>query len=993
MHIPNKFTGALKFRIALMCGVSLISSATAHAQQTPTQATQPSSNPTTPATQPAAPATKNPNNDTQLVVVTATRVVRNGYKAPTPTTVLDDKAILANAPSNIAYFVDELPSMQGATPRSNIASVSAGVSGLDSLNLRNLGGQRTLVLLDGQRVGAATLTDYVDINEFPEELVKRVDVVTGGASADWGSDAVAGVVNFVLDRNFNGLKGEVQGGQTTYGDDSNYKWDVTAGTGFMNGRGHIEVAVEGAHDNGITGTPRPWANDANNELIFANPNTAAGQPQYLVANNSGFATATPGGIITSGPLKGTYFGAGGVPGQFNYGSVVSGNFMQGGQSAYANFLKSVDLDPRMDRKNFFTRVSFDVTDHFQIFGQASYASAETESHVADNNYFGSLTIAANNAFLPATTQAAIASYNTAHPTTPITSFSLGTLNYDMGPSYAVTRRSNGRFVIGANGDFDALSSNWKWDAYAQETQTEIYTGATLPITANFKNAIAAVTNTSTGAIQCASVATNPSCVPYDIFGTGVNSKQALNYVLGTSWLEQHLRQEVEAVNLRGEPFSDWAGPVSIATGLEHRRESVEGYSDALDAAAFAASQVPGGVLTSPYFAGNYHPSFGAYTVDEAYFETVVPLAKDTFLAKSLDFNGAVRQAKYSTAGNATTWKLGLTWTPIDDISFRFTRSRDLRAPDLADLFQNNLSQTNTVTDTTVKTGTQPNDSIYQVTEGNQALKPEIANTNTLGIIVHPRFMPGFEASIDYYDTVITDAISSPTAQQVVNECALGSALLCSQIVRSSSGAITTVYILPVNVASQVARGMDYEFSYRKNLNEVASFLKGTFGVRLLATNYLENTINTGIAGVKPIDYVGDNSGNGTYGTTSLPHWKYDLTATWDYGPTAVTLAARGFNSGVINSTYIQCTTNCPVATANNPTITNNYLPGAVYFDGNINEELPHGLDVYVSVDNILNTPPAMVPYGPSVGGAPLSINPNLYDTLGRTFRVGMRFKM
>ena len=927
-------------------------------------------------------------------VVVTTRVIREGYQAPTPLSVISAASIAANAPSNIANFVDELPSMQGASPRSNIASVSAGVSGLNSLNLRNLGGQRTLVLLDGQRVGAATLTDYVDINEFPEELIKRVDVVTGGASADWGSDAVAGVVNFVLDKDFTGVKGEVQGGTTTYGDDTSYKASLAAGTGFMQDRGHILFAAEDAHNDGVTGAPRPWANDANNKLIFANPAYTAtnGQPQYLVANNSGFATATPGGIITSGPLKGTYFGPGGTPGQFNYGPLVSGNFMQGGQSAYANFFNSVDLDPEMARRNVFLRTSFDVTDHFQIFGQASYAAADTYSHVADNNYFGNLTINADNALIPAATAAAIATYNAAHQTTPITSFNLGTLNYDEGPSYAVTHRSNGRYIVGANGDFDAFDSRWTWDSYAQESVTNIYTGATLPVTANYKNAIDAVRNPTTGAIQCASVATNPSCVPYDVFGTGVNSAAALDYVEGTSWLRQQLRQNVEAGNLRGTPFSDWAGPVSVAAGVEHRRESTSGYSDSLDAAAFAASLVPGGVLASPYFAGNYHPSFGSYDVNEGYLETVAPVAKDVFLAKALDFNGAVRETDYSTSGRITTWKLGLTYSPIDDFGFRFTRSRDIRAPDLAELFQNNLSQTNTVTDTT-KSGVQPNDSIYQVTQGNRALQPEIAHTTTFGVIFHPSFLPGFAGSVDYYTTRINGAITSPTAQQVVNECADGVTALCSQIVRNAAGTITTVYILPVNLASQLARGIDFEAGYGTPLSTIAAFLPGNLDVRLLATRYLENTLNTGIAGVTPINYVGDDSGNGTYGTTSLPHWKYAATAAWGGGPVTLTFTARGFSAGVINSTYIQCTTGCPAATANNPTISNNSLPGALYFDTNINYKLPLGAEVYVSVDNLANKAPAMVPYGPSIGGAPLSINPNLYDTLGRTFRAGFRFKL
>jgi iron complex outermembrane recepter protein len=1001
MQTSLKLKETLKFRVALMCCTSLIGAKAAFAQHSPPEQSQQSSATallaTTQQESPTqqevigqnitAPPAATPA-ELNEIVVTSTRIERDGYQAPTPMSVIGAEEIAAKAPANIADFVNELPSLVGSnSPRFNISSVSAGLSGINALNLRDLGGQRTLVLLDGQRVGAATLTDLVDVNEFPEQLIKRIDVVTGGASADWGSDAVAGVVNFVLDKDFTGIKGDVQGGATTYGDDRNYKVSLTAGTGFLDNRGHFLFSAQDAHNDGITGVPRPWANENNEKLLYANPAYVAGngQPQYLVENNSGFATATPGGIITSGPLKGTYFGPGGIPAQFNYGPLISGNFMQGGQAGYANFANTVDLDPETSRQNLFLRTSFDVTDNVQVFGQASYGKASTFNNVGSLWELGNQTISANNAFIPGSTAGAITAYNTAHAATPITSFTMGTFNEDLPLASSTTDRSNRRFVIGANGDFNALGSHWTWDAYSQETITDIYVASNLIVTANYNAAINAVRNPTTGAIQCASIATRPSCVPYDIFGTGVNSSAAINYVMGTPWLNEQLRQNVEAANLRGNPFSDWAGPVSVATGVEHRKESADGSSDAADAAALETTPV-----TPVYFAGNFHPTDGSYEVTEGYFETVVPLAKDLFLAKSLDLNGAVRATDYSTSGYVTTWKVGLTWSPIDDISLRGTRSRDIRAPDLSELFAVANTVSAGVTDPKNNNAAS---TVFQVTSGNPELKPELADTTDIGVILRPSFMPGFTASVDYYDIHIADAITTLTGQQEINECYEGDTTVCSDIVRNASGAITQVGVSPVNFASQVARGLDIEATYRKNLETIAPFLKGEFTVRSLATHFLENTINSGIAGVAPINNVGDNSEGAASGTNTLPHWKYSTTAAWDNGSVAVSFTARGVSAGVINSTYIQCTTNCPTATVANPTISNNSLPGAIYFDTTFSYKLPSGVEVYGAVDNLVNKAPPMVPYGPSIGSAPLSINPVIYDTLGRVFRMGVRFKM
>jgi outer membrane receptor protein involved in Fe transport len=329
----------------------------------------------------------------------------------------------------------------------------------------------------------------------------------------------------------------------------------------------------------------------------------------------------------------------------------------------------------------------------------------------------------------------------------------------------------------------------------------------------------------------------------------------------------------------------------------------------------------------------------------------------------------------------------LNYSPIDDITFRATRSHDIRAPDLADLFQNRQTSTTSITD---PQNAGASATVSQVTSGNPKLQPEAADTTGVGVIVKPSFLSGFEASVDYYQIKINDAIFTATAQQYVNECAQGATAICSQIIRNGAGVVTQVNVQPVNLAEQTARGVDFEASYNKDLAEIAPDLAGDLGLRVLATHYLANTINTGITA--PYNTVGDNSSNGT-SQLSLPHWRYYASATWNKGPAAVTFVARGISAGEYNTTYIQCTSGCPAYTVAHPTIENNHLPGAIYFDTNISYDLPGNTQVFLAVDNLMNKNPPQVAFGPSIGTAPLSVNPALYDVLGRVFRFGVRFKM
>ncbi|MEI4509368.1 TonB-dependent receptor [Sphingopyxis sp. CCNWLW253] len=905
-------------------------------------------------------------SDVSEITVTGTRVIRDGYEAPTPTTVLGAEEINKKAPANLADFVNQLPSLSGSVnPRSYSAAISLGSAGINALNLRALGSNRTLVLLDGRRVAASTASGLVDINTIPQALVKRVDVVTGGASADWGSDAVAGVVNFVLDKDFTGIKGTIQGGVTTYGDDRNYNVSLAAGTRFADGRGHIMVSAEIAHNEGIAGNgERDWYNGAK---IFANPNYTAtnGQPQLLALPNVGFTTATPGGIITSGLLAGTYFGPGGTPTRLNYGSIVSGNFMAGGDWRYADFGESGDLDPRLSRQSIFGAASFQATDHLEVYLEGSYSRATSRAASTDQFNFGSYTIQPDNAFIPAS----IASQNAS-------SFRLGTLHSDLGPIIARTKRSSLRLVAGAKGDFEALGTDWKWDVSGQKSVTHADASTRITVTANLLNAIDSV-RSPTGAIVCRSALTNPSngCVPYNVFGTGVNSQAAVDYVLGNAFLNSKLTQDVYAATLHGDPFSTWAGPVSLALGVEHRREAISGRVDALDAASLATSVANNAARIPPYFAGNYLPTFGSYHVTEGFVEVVVPLAK------ALDFNGAVRATDYSTSGYVTTWKAGLTYKPVDDVTFRITRSRDIRAPNLSELYQAAGAAAAAVNDpfrgnALVQT--------FQVTSGNPNLKPERADTLGLGVVVEPRFIPGFALSVDYYNIDIKDAISTVNAAAVVDQCFEGNTAFCSQITRNDAGVIASIGVVPVNVAKQISRGIDFEASYRRPLFD------GSLTLRFLGTRFLKSYSNDGITAAT--DLVGTNGTSGSL-RTSLPKFRYTATIGYDRDPFSVLLTARGFSAGKINTSYIECTSSCPASTVAHPTINDNHMPGAIYFDASMSVDISNQLEAFLAVDNIANKDPYQMPYGPTIGANPISVNPVLYDVLGRTFRMGVRFKL
>ncbi|MEW5686977.1 MAG: TonB-dependent receptor [Pseudomonadota bacterium] len=891
------------------------------------------------------------------VIVTGSRVARDGYSAPTPVNVLGQDEIKAAAAANIADFVNTLPSVAGsATAANSSGGLSNGVAGISALNLRALGTGRTLVLLDGQRSVASAATGQVDTNTFPQSLISRVEVVTGGASSAYGSDAIGGVVNFILDKEYTGIKATAEYGETTYGDNDNWKLNLTFGKPFADGRGHILLSAETVSQDGIHYETRDW--NRKGHFAVRNPNTAAGAPFYVVSDNVGISTYTPGGLITAGPLRGTYFGVNGTVNQLAYGQ-TTGQWMIGGDWVYSSsgMLGTNSLAPDEDRDSLFGRVSFKVTDNLEVFAQASYARYEGLSYYINPTQTG-IVIQRDNAYLPASVRAQMVAAN-------VTSFTMGTSNADMPASGSNNVRETERYVFGVNGDFGAFGLAFDWDGYFQHGVTK----AEEQLTATWNNArlalaTDAVVNPANGQIVCRSTLTAPSngCVPLNRFGVGVASQAALDYVLGEPFRSQTFKQDVAAINLRTNSLQGWAGPISLAVGAEWRKEKLSGEVDPQ--------------FESGWKYGNYRVTNGSYNVKEAYLEALIPIIK------GLDFNGAARITDYSTSGTVKTWKAGLTWSPIEDVMFRGTRSRDIRAANLSELFDSGTARSNSVNINGASVA------FVQNLQGNPNAKPEVADGWGVGMVVKPRFLPGFAASVDYYDIKVDGVISFVTAQNVADYCFIQKVTsYCSNLIYSSAGVLQTINLYYDNLNSLIARGMDIEASYRTDLRELFEPLRGEVTLRAQATHYIDNITDDNVTA---IDVAGSNAG-------STPDWIYRLTAAYKIDDWTFTLTARGVSDGVISNAYTECASSCPTLTAPYFTINDNHIEGETFFDLAVN----YGFEVsgatgeaYISVRNLFDTDPPLTANPANLGAENtvgyVQTNRSLYDVLGRVIRVGVR---
>ncbi|MCA0202431.1 MAG: TonB-dependent receptor [Proteobacteria bacterium] len=938
------------------------------------------------------------------ITVTGTRVVRDGYEAPTPVTVIGVEQIEQQPMQHISDFVMRLPAFAGAqSTTSGGNEISTGRQSQNNLNLRGLDVFRTLVLLDGNRFVSGDVNGAVNASDLPTPLISRVDVVTGGASAAYGSDAVAGVVNFVLDKEFTGIKTEVQGGITARGDDPSYKVSLTAGTPFAGGRGHFLFSGEHAWNKGIFGAGESrgsfWGYDVFH--IVENPawTTTSNVPRFLVRDKAATLLATPGGIITSGPLKGTLFDKGGrASGMYNYGPFTNAQFTAGGgdyQMSDATFYNQ-SLSNHVTRQAYFTRASYDLTDNVTAYANFIYTYSYGYARSKLDDQLGNLVIQRDNAFLDPQIAARMT-------TLGLTSFTMGSFLLDVPYIQTDNYRQLWTYMGGFEGKADAFGTEWNWKLHGQYGLARgdlsgrvLDLGRLRGLGGVATNALDSV-RTASGQVVCrGNVDANPAnddplCVPFNPFGYGVNSQAAVDYVKGRAQLYQANEQYFFASSINGEPFELWAGPVSLATGFEWRKEAV----DMGDIAGYCPK-----CLTSSYTAGNYKGTRGSYKVAEGFIETVVPLAKDEQWARSLDFNGAVRFTDYSTSGFVTTWKVGLTYAPVDELRLRATRSRDIRAGNLGELYNfGGGGQSPGLVDPFRPLAGPV--SYLNSTSGNPNLQPEKANQTNLGIVYQPSWFDGFSASLDYYSINIKGAIETPG--EVVQRCfdSGGTSILCNAIQRNAPnpadplyptiGTLRIVNAQPENLAFLSQKGLDIEMSYTTQMDRFVSSWGGELSLRAVGTHIMESLRDDRRSGV--LDSAGTNSSQGPL------NWRWLFTANYTLDPINIAWTGRYMSSGRYGSStsvYIECQAgSCPVSTAAFPTIDYNHIDSRFYHDLSLTYkflQMDGGAtaSAYLNIMNLMDKEPPMVA---SSAYWYMNVNPQLYDAIGRRFYAGIRFRM
>lgn len=988
-----------RFCAILLSTATAFMATPAHAQDLPsaspadTAATAPAAQT---AEEPAASEAEGPD-----VVVTGSRLSARGFNQPTPTTTITRDDIEKTAQPNLFQTIRQLPSLLGSSGRqTRVNSTSSGQQGLSSFSLRGLGEIRTLTLLDGQRVTPANFIGVPDISQFPQLLVERVDVVTGGASASYGSDAVGGVVNFITNKRFKGVRANILGGITTYGDDETLTAQIAAGNSFAGDRLHVQVSGEYGYEGGtpaggfgVTGgvNGRDWYS-ATGFLTRPDSATTDGRPKYFLINGAQQFQYAKYGLINNGPLQGIAFGPGGQPYQFQYGSngvplrngQVSGCFSPfcvGGDLS-GQIGESPSLASRLERGVGYGRVGYELDDRTELFGTVTLARVLSRNFPNIGAERPNLTIQCDNAFLPASIRTACAANG-------ITSFGYGTSTGQFpDPIKVNTRRDQYRYVLGVDGRFDLLGAEWRYNAYGAHGLSKIEVEVSdISLQPNFNAAIDAVAGPN-GTIVCRSAAARANgCVPFNIFGDVANTDAAFAYVLPENGPFQRSRQEqnVFSFNLTGEPFQSWAGPVAVAFGVEGREELYRTTSDPYgngvkpetpNSAAYPASPLLNTLVGNNWYAGNYKSGEGRYGVKEAYVEVNFPFLKSTSLGEA-NVNAAFRVTDYTTSGTVEAWKVGGVWeTPLDGLRFRAVTSRDVRAPNLSELFAAQIVTNATV----IYRGNSVN--IQNRATGNIDLDPEIARNTEVGVVLsNPNWFPGFSVSFDYYDISIDNAIISLSNQQIVDLCEEGAQDQCAAISLDGPPGTNFVEVSSFNAASIKTRGFDIEASYRRPLSALG--LPGTFTLRALATHVIEFVTDPDVVGALPTDTAGVN---GLVGGGTTPDWKGLFTQSWDTDRFSLTLAQRFVSDGTYSNLWIECQTNCPVATVQRPTVDNNSMDGAIYLDVGGSYNLTKQVSAYFRVDNVLDKDPEP---NPLTGVGP-GINPFLYDVLGRVFRLGVR---
>ncbi len=878
------------------------------------------------------------------LTVTASRIERAGFQAPTPVSVLDASQVEQRGATNIANVINEIPAFTGSiTPSST--GLNSRQNGINAVDLRGLGPNRNLVLLNGRRGTPFDEFGIVDLNAVPSLAIGRVEVVTGGASAAWGSDAVSGVVNLIYDEDLEGVKFNAQYGQSEHGDAQDTRLSAAWGTSLNEGRGHFLLAADYNKNTGVPeGRDRDW--QRRSPALVNNPaNTGPndGIPQFLIRDNAVLFLGSPNGVTLPG-VTGTgadnleFFPNGSA--QTRDLGVVSGNFMLGGSGSRLGD-RSALLIPT-ERYNVLATMQHDLSDNTEVFVEASFAQSKSNGKLVDAFSFGDVVITPDNPYLPAS----VAALGEAFP--------LFRTFEEVPPISSESKNDNVRFVAGLKGNF---ATSWKWNASGQYGRTTFSNIQPSNMrVGNLLLAADAVLDPSSGQIVCRANLGGangaPGCAPINLFGKGSPSEAALGYVFGRGTSDTEIEQTVFAADVGGELFDAWAGPLLGTFGIEYREEKLDRTVNDLNE-------------NEEFVIVNAQPLNGKFDVTEGFAEFALPLFKTE--QQFLDLNAAARFTDYSTVGSVTTWKAGLVYSPVEQLRFRGSLSQDIRAPSIGETFVKNVLLFGNISNPFLPGN--PTEFTQTPTQGNPNLKEETAKTTTFGVVYSAG---GFRGSIDWYHIDLTDTIGVLAPQDVVNRCFEGDAALCELVTFNPDGSLFSIAGRNLNLGTFDLKGVDAELRYSFGVGS------GELNLGLLSSYLIHKEIAP--AGGEPLDTAGELGAVSGYGT---PDFKATLSVGYDIGDWGSFAQVRYIGSGVYDATYGPE----QLSSADNDIGSTAYVDLSTRYDL---KNLGFGeVQVFAGIDNVLDKDPQIVPLNFISNSA---TNGTHYNVIGRRFYVGARMK-
>lgn len=891
------------FRSAALVAVLMSSAAMSSAAAGQTQAAQ------TGAT--AATADQTPTETAgDDIVVTGSRIARPDYAAPTPIVSFGADNIQQSGNTNVTAFLQRVPALTNSVDSSQSAGSDRpggqlyGAAGLNLLDLRGLGPARTLVLVNGRRHVASQIDSAaVDVNAIPTDLIERVDVLTGGASAVYGADGVSGVVNFILKRDFDGVTARSQFGISDEGDAGNRFASIGAGRNFADGRGNVTLFYEYNADDPLRNDDRAYLRRENRQYLVPNvayTGPAAGSYQQILAGDLRYPYGTPSGYIEIGGRA--YNGDGTF---YDPGTQVGGGFVSGGSATpVAGYVG--DLLPATERHAVNLLTHYDMSDAFKLSLEGKFVQTKATTFGGySGNYPAVFTL--DNPFVPVTLRnAALLAGDT--------TIASNRNNTDFPRLGESDRRRTWRGVIDLSG---RISSHAQYDVSYTYGQTDVrITKLNSRWNDRYTAALDVVTDPATGRPTCRSnlnpaalqvpatsftPGANSGCLPINTFGSGVYDPAALAWATNTNNVSYaRLTQSVASAQLTGDfgaLFTLPGGPVQFAVGGEYRRETSRFRPN-----AFLTGKQWYQYDEGDSFDPNYQiqPSRGVFDVWEAFGELNVPLLKDVPFAQTLSVGAAGRLSDYSTIGRTQAWQFNGVWAPIRDLTLRGSYGQSVRAPNIGELFQptgpttayfvdpcylenrNAGSSSRAANCTALITAAGGNPASFTANNnpdaavlingsrtGNPDLRAETARTWTAGTVLRPRFLPDLTVSADWYDIRLRDAINTADANTIANLCVDQPTLdnvFCTAIRRrQGTGYINGFSVQPQNVAAFRTSGLDVNLSY-----VVRTAAAGTFDLRFVG-GYLHTLQQIATPGAQPENQAGQ---------PGRPKYNFVLSPTW-----------------------------------------------------------------------------------------------------------------